>query len=110
MGLVGLKVLRRIDRIPVTEADLREQIRTLCDLYHWKMYFTWRSIHSPAGFPDLVLVSTAQRRVIFAELKRDGGKLTEHQEEWLVALEAAGQEVYIWHPGDIENIARLLRI
>ncbi len=95
--------------ITVTEKDLREQVRDLCKLFGWKMYFTWTSIHSPKGFPDLVLVSPARKRVIFAELKRDGGRLTEHQEEWLVALEAAGQEVYIWRPKDFENIVVLLR-
>jgi len=101
---------RRIDRIPVTEADLREQVRDLCKLFRWKMYFTWRSFHSPAGFPDLVLANPEQKRVIFAELKSEKGQLTEKQKEWLDALAACGQEVYLWKPGDIEGIARLLRV
>jgi len=100
---------RRIDRIPVTETDLREQIRTLCKLYGWIMYFTWRSIHSPAGFPDLVLANPDQKRVIFAELKREKGKVTEHQKQWLDALKACGQTVFVWRPADIEAIAEILR-
>ena len=103
-------MVRKIDRIAVTEADLREQIRDLCKLFGWKMYFTWRSIHSPAGFPDLVLANPERKRVIFAELKREKGKVTEKQQEWLDALAECGQEVYVWRPGNIENIARLLRI
>ena len=101
---------RTINRIPVTERDLREWIRDLCKLFGWKMYFTWRSFHSPAGFPDLVLANPEQKRVIFAELKSEKGQPTPKQIEWLDALDACGQEVYLWKPGDIEGIARLLRV
>jgi len=97
-------------KIIVTERDLREWVRDLCGLFGWKMYFSWTSIHSPRGFPDLVLVNPEQKRVIFAELKTEKGKLTPEQEEWLVALlECGGHEVYVWRPGDIEEIARILR-
>ena len=102
-------MIRKIDRIVITERDLREQIRDLCKLYGWKMYFTWRSIHSPAGFPDLVLANSEQKKVIFAELKREKGKVTPEQKEWLDALKACGQTVYVWRPGDIEAIAEILR-
>ena len=102
-------MIRKIDRIVITERDLREQIRTLCKLYGWKMYFTWRSIHSPVGFPDLVLANSEQKKVIFAELKREKGKVTPEQKEWLDALKACGQTVYVWRPGDIEAIAEILR-
>ena len=99
--------------IPVTEADLREQIRTLCKLYGWLMYFTFNSFHSPRGFPDLVLCRPGgQGRVggvIFAELKRETGQVKPQQEEWLQALRDAGQTVYVWRPSDIEEIARVLR-
>ena len=100
---------RRIDHIVVTEKDLREQIRTLCQLYGWKMYFSWTSIHSPRGFPDLVLANPEQKRVIFAELKSEKGKVTEYQQEWLDTLKACGQTVYVWRPTDIEAIAEILR-
>ena len=73
------------------------------------MYFSWTSIHSPRGFPDLVLAHPGQKRVIFAELKSEKGLVTKYQQEWLDTLDACGQEVYLWGPGDIENIARLLR-
>ena len=102
-------MIRKIDRIVITERDLREQIRDLCKLFGWKMYFTWRSIHSPAGFPDLVLANSEQKKVIFAELKREKGKVTPEQKEWLDALKACGQTVYVWRPGDIEAIAEILR-
>ena len=105
-----VKVIRVTFKIKVTEKDLREQVRTLCDLFGWKMYFSWTSIHSPRGFPDLVLCNPEQKRVVYAELKSEKGTVTPYQQEWLDTLEACGQEVYLWRPGDIENIARLLRI
>ena len=97
-------------RLQTTEADLREQIRTLCKLYGWLMYFTWNSRNSPSGFPDLVLVNPQQKRVVFAELKTEAGKVTPGQAEWLDALKACGQEVYVWRPDDInERITWLLQ-
>jgi len=100
---------RKIDRIVVTERDLREQVRDLCKLFGWKMSFSWTSIHSPKGFPDLVLACQVRQRVIYAELKTEKGKVTEYQREWLDELTACGQEVYLWKPDDIEEIARILR-
>lgn len=100
---------RTISRIPVTERDLREQVRDLCKLFGWKLYFSWTSIHSPRGFPDLVLANPEQKRVIYAELKSEKGKLTEYQREWLETLEACGQEVYLLRPADIDNFVEVLR-
>ena len=99
---------RRIDTIPVTEKDLREQVRDLCKIFGWKMSFSWTSIHSPRGFLDLVLANPEQKRVIFAELKNEKGRLTPAQGEWLNALKACGQEVHLWRPADIEEIAATL--
>ena len=92
----------------VTEADLREQIRTLAHLYGWLMYFTQDSRRSPAGFPDLVLAHPEQGRIIYAELKSEKGRVTTHQAEWIEALKSCGQAVYLWRPDDITEIARLL--
>ena len=95
-------------RIVVTERDLREQVRDLCKLFGWHFYFTWTSIHSPKGFPDLVLVSRERQRVIYVELKTEKGKVTDSQQGWLDDLTHAGQEVYLWRPGDIEEAAWVL--
>lgn len=96
-------------KLRTSEADLREQIRTLCNLYGWKIYFTFNSRHSPGGFPDLVLALPDEGRVIYAELKSNNGKLTTSQVEWIEALRACEKEVYIWKPDDIVEIARLLQ-
>ncbi len=95
--------------VVITEKELREQIRDLCKVLGYHFYFTWTSLHSPRGFPDLVLANPEKRRVIFAELKSDKGKLSPAQEEWLKTLADCGQECYIWRPADFEEITRILR-
>lgn len=91
-----------------TEKDLREQIRDLCKVFGWKFYFTWTSLHSPRGMPDLILCKPP--RLIFAELKTDKSKLSSHQQEWIDLLtECRGNiECYVWRPADIESIAKIL--
>lgn len=76
----------------------------------------WRHYHAPdnrpggrrgrvqrvtPGFPDLVLVHPAQRRILYAELKRQRGRQTPEQREWADLLSAAGAEVYLWRPADL---------
>ena len=61
-----------------------------------------------AGFPDLVLVRGD--RLIFAELKRETGKLGPGQQEWLEAVEVIrGVEAYLWRPSDLQDVHRILR-
>ena len=92
----------------MSERDLDSHIRKLTDLYHWRRYHTFRADRSPAGFPDLCLVRPPH--LIFAELKREEGKPTPLQIEWLDDLARAGQHVFLWMPRDLAtgDIPRLL--
>ena len=88
-----------------TEKDLDAAIVKLCKLYGWRRYHTYRSKHSPAGFPDLVLV---RDRILLRELKGDQGTLTAEQKEWGIAITEAGGDFAVWRPRDLEEIARAL--
>ena len=66
----------------------------------WRYYHTVNAKRSRPGFPDLVLV---RERVVFAELKRQDGKLKPEQEQWLEALRHAGAEVHVWRPSDYQH-------
>lgn len=57
------------------------------------------------GWPDLVLV---RERVVFAELKGTSGSVESDQRAWLDALEAAGQEVYVWKPHHFDAVEAIL--
>lgn len=101
--------MTRPDKIVVTERQFQAQVRELAALLGWDAYCSWTSIHSPGGWPDLVLVHPGKGRVIFAELKSDKGRVSVRQQYCLDSLELCGQEIYVWRPGDLEEIARVLR-
>jgi hypothetical protein len=95
---------------PMTERQLLAWVVKAAKVFGFLAYHTWTSIRSAAGFPDLVLVNPMKGRVIFAELKRDGGRTTEKQEEWLLALRVCrGVETYLWTPADRDTILEVLR-
>jgi VRR-NUC domain-containing protein len=71
----------------------------------WKAYHTLRSKGSEAGFPDWTLV---RDRVIFLELKRETGVLSDAQRSWLGALLDAGAEAYVIRPSQLDVFARIL--
>ena len=94
-------------KITVREKYFSQQVVDLAKILNWKVYRCWLSIHSPAGFPDLTMCRG--ERLIFAELKSDSGKVSLKQEEWLDALKITKAEVYVWYPGDFDQIAEILQ-
>jgi len=91
----------------VTEKELAGAVRELAELFGWLRYHTWRSVHSPAGFPDEILLRDS--RLVVAELKSERGKLGPAQELWLEAFRAIpSAEVYVWKPTDLEQVGRVL--
>ena len=97
-----------------TEKQFESQIKELAKLFGYLYYHTWRSFHSPAGFPDCVLVKIEPMpKVIFAELKTDNLKTSQptfEQYGWLYALQSVGGvvECYLWRPADLQEIADIL--
>jgi hypothetical protein len=80
-----------------------------------------------AGLPDLILFHSDPPRLIFAELKGTGGKLSDKQREFLQAAREVAREafeprnttssaywpaplgVYAWYPEDEETVEQILR-
>ena len=69
------------------------------------IYHTWNSRHSPAGFPDLVILKD---RMIVAELKREDGHLTPEQYFWLLAFIEVTPHVFLWKPSDFDSVVEIL--
>ena len=91
----------------LSEREFTSQLRDATRLMGWLRYHTWTSRHSPAGFPDEVLVRPP--RTIFAELKAEKGKLRPEQMRWLDELAECGHEVYVWRPSMLTEIIEHLR-
>lgn len=93
---------------PITERDFQRQVADVAKLFGWSLYHPQLSKWSERGWPDLALVRPP--RLVFAELKRENGKTTEHQDRWLGLLRGVpGVEVFLWRPSDLEQIAAVLR-
>jgi hypothetical protein len=92
----------------LTEREWSAQVYELCHLLRYRRYHTYRSKHSPAGFPDETLV---RERVVFLELKTDAktSRCSPAQKDWLRALLAAGAEAYVCRPSDWDDLAQVLR-
>ena len=99
------------------ESYFQSQVIMLAKLHGWLVMHTraveirpgvWKTpLTGHPGFPDLVLCH-ADRGVIFAELKTSIGKLSTSQELWFGRLSAAGMEVHVWRPNDIDFISTRL--
>jgi hypothetical protein len=93
------------------EKDFQARVTHLAKLYHWQCYAVPDSRRaSLAGFPDLTLWNVGQQRLIFAELKREKGRLSESQKVVLSELQQLSKcEVYIWRPSDFDDIIDILK-
>jgi len=62
------------------------------------------AVQGDAGFPDLVLARAHHGDLIFAELKKEGGRVSPLQKAWIRTLIGTGAEAYIWYPSDLPQI------
>jgi len=95
---------RKILAEAMTEKDLQAKVRRVATVNGWRAFCWWSSQHSPAGWPDLVLVrevNESQAHMIFVELKSEKGKVGPEQEEAHRLLRLTGHGVYVWRPSDL---------
>lgn len=111
----------------IAEKDFQRQVRDTARRLGWDLAFhAMQPFHAAErGWPDLVLVRVRDRRLIFAELKAEKGKLSDRQTvvlDMLRSLEwpglerrAAGGaalpsiEVFVWRPSDFDALVEVLR-
>lgn len=116
----------------LTERDFQRQVTGLAEVLGWS-WCHWRALRNGRGiwqvpvegplgkgWPDLTLLRVRDRRLIFAELKRETEDPTADQVAVLAALEELREmstdaaplgrvEVHLWRPSDLERIAEVLR-
>jgi hypothetical protein len=122
------------------EYSLQSQIAQLAHILGWETIafrplFTQRGFRTPGsgsmakGWPDMTLVRSRDRRLIFAELKSDTAKTTPDQDRVLDVLRAIEHyptpldmalrqrepiahpsiQVFVWRPRDWPQIEQVLR-
>jgi len=90
----------------VLEVEWQAQVVDLARLYGWEYFHVTNSRRSAPGWPDLALV---RDRLVMAELKAEGGRLSKDQVRWIALLETAGVEVHVWRPSDLPAVTEVLR-
>lgn len=107
--------LLRVTYREMSEKQFQQRVVDMARTTGWLTYHTYNSRRSEPGFPDLVMVHPTERRpVIFAELKRETGKVSMEQKRWINALRSAFElldrhvVIEIWRPADLPRIQALL--
>lgn len=112
-----LTLEERQDRT-MSEKQLSSRIRYRAKKYGWlTVHFTQARVGGTTedggtwatpvggdskGWPDLVLVK-AGHRLAFRELKKELGKLTPEQFDWLDLLDSCGYDAAVWRPSDLRS-------
>lgn len=102
----------------ISEAAFQQQVIHLAKLRGWRVFHARAAMNARgrhmtpvaadgAGFPDLLM--TRGNRVIAAELKRETGRLSPKQVEWLVAFEETPVETFVWRPRDWNELEETLK-
>ena len=92
----------------MTEREWQRTVMELLELHGWMAYHTWSSVHSPAGFPDLIAVR--DNRILAIECKTQKGKVTDAQRKWLGALDGVKViEAFVSRPApDLSELEQVM--
>ena len=117
----------------MTELEFQKQVTDLAEILGWSwVHFRpaqtskgWRTpVSGPlgAGWPDLVLVRVKDKRLVFAELKGEKGRVSADQAAVLAALGSLAHpfpgtplsvfttvSAFLWRPADFDEIVKVLQ-
>jgi hypothetical protein len=100
-GIITAEDYRQYYTPFATEEEFQQTIRNLAETLSWVANFTYRSVNSAAGEPDLRMYSLQRGRFVLAELKTDIGELSPGQVHQIRMLaEMPNVEVYVWRYQD----------
>ena len=91
----------------MSEAALQSAIVKAARLYGWLVYHTYDSRRSNHGFPDLIMLYKGAG--VALELKSGRGKLTEDQQTWIDAFQAAGFYGFVGYPNNLDDVLHMLK-
>lgn len=82
----------------MSERQWQELVVAHAELRGWRVFHQFDSRRSAKGWPDLTLIRGPE--ILFAELKKQDGRVSHEQAGVLELLEVTGQEVHVWRPSD----------
>lgn len=89
------------------ETQFQDQVVELAERAGWWWWHDTDSRRNRSGLPDLILIRPP--RIVFAELKREKGRLRPLQTKVLEMLSRCpGVEQYLWRPSDWETVKAVL--
>ncbi len=96
----------------ITERELAATVDAMAIAFGWKLYGVLeQAVYArrlSKGFPDRVFLRG--QRLLAVEYKRQRGRLTPEQADWLDALrQVPSVEVYEWRPSQLDEIEGILR-
>jgi hypothetical protein len=91
------------------EKDFQERVASVLRMNGWRVYSVPDSRRaSLAGYPDLTCWHPKLKRLFFAELKREKGKLSIAQKIALDELNTI-TTAYLWRPSDWDEIVKVAK-
>lgn len=100
----------------VSEKTFMAEVVNILRSCGWRVYHTFDSQRSERGYPDITAVHPSRRPgLILAELKSQKGRVSQHQQQWLDALQVVADRshgslyVGLWRPSDLDEVARVAR-
>lgn len=107
-------------RLDVTERAFQQKVVELAHIYSWRVAhfrparvkdqnggherFVTAVAGDGKGFPDLVLINTRFKLMLYRELKTRSGRLSPDQEAWRDAIIAAGGDWDLWRPQHFDDV------
>lgn len=92
----------------MSEAQFQQAVIDMAEALQITVWHDEDSRRNNAGLPDLILIGTD---VVWAELKKQDGRLRDSQRDFMTKLQHAGQHVLLWRPEHLYDgaIERTLR-
>jgi hypothetical protein len=104
------------------ESDFQARIKAMAERYGWKVWHvpapmrwdparkSWVPAREGAGLPDLILLHDDPPRLVFLELKRKGGTLSEKQLDFLKAAKVVAEAAWAWPESDHQPPPRVFGV
>ncbi|MBA7569206.1 VRR-NUC domain-containing protein [Candidatus Atribacteria bacterium 1244-E10-H5-B2] len=93
-------------KFKISENDIKHQVKSYLNIKGWFNFHILQGLGAFRGIPDMIAVKAG--RVIFLEIKKPGGKLSEHQQRFKETMGGAGGEYYVVR--SLEEIIKILEV